>query len=126
MSELNRTNELNGGEVNVSDNVLRTIANIAAAEVCGVGGMSGTLAEDIVGIFGKKSNMKGVKVSEDGDSIELNLSIVVNYGTNIPELCKSVQAATKQAIEDMTGLNVNAINIEVVDIVMDMGEKTEK
>ncbi len=126
MSEINKKTELNGGDIHISDNVLRTIANIATAEVIGAGGIHSSFADGFVGMFGKNSNMKGVKVTEDGDAIELNISIEVNFGTNIPELCKSVQAASKQAIEDMTGITVSAVNIEVVDIIMDLGEKTEK
>lgn len=126
MSDMKRNTELSGGSVSISDNVLRTIANIATAEICGVSALSGNLVEGVATMFGIKNHMKGVKVEEKGDAIELNLSIIVNYGTYIPEVCRAVQAAAKQAVEDMTGLSVCAVNIDVVDIIMNMGEKSEK
>lgn len=126
MSEFKKNTELNGGSVSISDNVLKTIANIATAEICGVSSLSGGLVDGVASMLGMRTHMKGVKVEERGDAIELNLSIVVNYGTNIPEVCRSVQMAAKQAVEDMTGLEVSAVNIDVVDVLMNMGEKSEK
>ncbi len=126
MSEIKKVSELEGGSVSISENVLRTIANIATAEICGVSSLSGSLADGVSNIFGKKSHMKGVRVEEDGDKVELNLSITVFYGTNIPEICRQVQKAAKQAVIDMTSLEVSKVNIEVVDVIMNVGEKTEK
>ncbi len=126
MSEIKKTAQFENGSVNISENVLRTIANIATAEICGVSSLSGTLVDDVSKMFGKKSHMKGVKIEEVGDGIELNLSIIVNYGTDIPQVCESVQKSAKQAIESMTGFTVTGVNIEVVDIIMNLGEKTEK
>ncbi len=126
MSEIKKTAQLNNGSVSISENVLRTIANIATAEICGVSSLSGSLVDDVTQMFGKKSHMKGVRIVEVGDGIELNLSIIVNYGTNIPQVCESVQKSAKQAIENMTGLTVSGVNIDVVDIIMNLGEKTEK
>ncbi len=121
-----KVNELEGGSVSISEDVLKTIANIATAEICGVNALSGTLVEGVTNMFGKKSHMKGVRIVEVGDEIELNLSIIVNYGSNIPQICESVQKAAKQAVEDMTSLSVCSVNIDVVDIIMSVGEKTEK
>lgn len=125
MSEFKNTTEFEDGSVHISDNVLRTIANIATAEIGGVGGLSGGIAEDIVEIFGVKNHMKGVRIDTVGDSIVLNLSIIVNYGSKIMELSKSVQASVKQAVETMTGLDVDAVNIEVLGVLMPSTEEAE-
>ncbi len=126
MSEIKKVSELEGGSVSISENVLRTIANIATAEICGVSSLSGGIADGVSNIFGKKSHMKGVRIEETDVGLELNLSIIVNYGSDIPKICNKVQQAAKQAVLDMTSLEVSKVNIEVVDIIMNVGEKTEK
>ncbi len=126
MSELKNTTVLEDGSVSISDNVLRTIANIATDEIVGVDGLSGGIAEDFVEMFGVKSHTKGVRIDAEGDSLVINMSIIVNYGSKIKDIAESVQVSVKQAVETMTGLNVSAVNIAVVGISMKIGESTEK
>lgn len=126
MSEFKNTTEFEHGSVSISDSVFRTIANIAAEEIRGVDGMSGRLTDDFVEIFGVKNHMKGVKIDSEGDAIIIKISIIVNYGTKILDISKAVQHSVKQAVESMTGLQVNAVNIDVVGIAMPIGDTTEK
>ena len=114
--------------VKISDEVVATIAAIAAAEIDGVGGMCGTKAGEIIEKFGKKNSAKGAKVEISDACVTIQMNILAAYGYQIPQVCAAVQAAVKQAVEGMTGLKVVEISITVHGIVQKDGEdfETEK
>ncbi|GGI95907.1 alkaline-shock protein [Alicyclobacillus cellulosilyticus] len=108
------------GKIQIADEVIQVIAGLAASEVPGVAGMSGSFAGGLTeSILGRKNLAKGVKVRfEDEDkSCAVDLSVVLEYGVNIPEVGLAVQENVKQAIESMTGLKVSAVHLHVSGIV---------
>ena len=109
--------EDNGGKVVFAEDVIATIATLAAAEVEGVYGMSGTAFEGIGEKLGKKNYTKGIKVEVGSIECAVEMSIIVRYGFRIQEVCRNVQVAVKNAIETMTGLKVVQVNITVNSIV---------
>lgn len=118
MAENTKIDSLEYGNVNISDDVIGVITSIAASEVEGVKGLSGGLTENISEKLGIKNYNKGIKVDLQEDRVSLDLTLVVEYGTKIPDLSWRVQEAVKNAIESMTGLNVVAVNVHVNGIVM--------
>src|SRR5690554_5381326 len=92
------------GNLNIADDVISTIANIAASEVEGVTAMSSGIADGIVEMFGKKPLGKGVKIEKKEGEVKIDLFIVVNYGVRIPDVAWEVQDNVKKSIEAMTGL----------------------
>lgn len=122
MDENLKTN-VNMGIVKISDEVVSVIAGIAAAEIKGIVGMSAGLTGGITQILsGKKNLSKGVKVTVGEDSATIDLVVVVEYGTKIPEVALQVQENVKKAVESMTGLAVSAVNIFVQNIIVPKGE----
>ncbi|MBQ1821274.1 MAG: Asp23/Gls24 family envelope stress response protein [Clostridia bacterium] len=109
--------EENGGKVVFAEDVVATIATLAAAEVEGVYGMSGTAFEGLGEKLGKKNYTKGIKVEVGTIECAVDMSIIVRYGFKIQEVCRNVQIAVKNAIETMTGLKVVQVNITVNSIV---------
>lgn len=109
------------GEVHIANEVVAIIAGLAATEVEGVAGMLGTLTGDLVELLGKKNLSKGVHVEVTEDSISLELSLIVTFGACIPEVSKNVQEKVKNAVETMTGLTVDNIDIKIAGV--DMGSK---
>ena len=109
--------EENGGKIVFAEDVVATIATLAAAEVEGVYGMSGTAFEGLGEKLGKKNYTKGIKVEVGTVECAVDMSIIVRYGFKIQEVCRSVQNAVKNAIETMTGLKVVQVNISVNSIV---------
>ncbi|MDQ0188359.1 Asp23/Gls24 family envelope stress response protein [Alicyclobacillus cycloheptanicus] len=104
------------GKIQIADEVLQVIAGLAASEVAGVVGMSGSFAGGLTEqLLGRKNLAKGVKVEfGDGDKeCSVDLSVVLDFGVNIPETCMLVQENVKQAIESMTGLHVLAVHVHV-------------
>ena len=109
--------EGNDGKIVFAEDVVATIATLAAAEVEGVYGMSGTAFEGIGEKLGKKNYTKGIRVEVGSVECAVDMSIIVRYGFRIQEVCRNVQNAVKNAIETMTGLKVVQVNIAVNSIV---------
>lgn len=112
------------GHVNISDDVIGIITNIAASEVKGIT-LQGSFAGDIAEILGKKNMTKGVRVSVTEDNVvTVDLNIVVDFGIVIPDVAWKVQEKVKSSIEEMTDLKVDAINVNVLGI--NLGKTNEK
>jgi len=97
------------GKVTFADEVIATIAGLAAAEVPGVASMSSGIVEKI----GKKSPTRGVKVEVGEKEAAIDLYVIVEYGVRIPEVAWNIQENVKKAVETMTGLNVVEVNIYI-------------
>lgn len=118
MAENMTIDSLKHGNVNIADDVIGVIASIAASEISGIKGLSGSLSEEVMEIMGKKSFHKGVHVEMMGNIATVNLSVVMDYGTKIDETAFLVQESVKTAIESMTGVAVNAVNVTVEGITI--------
>lgn len=105
-------------EVKIAGDVVATIAGLAATEIEGIASMQGNLTNEIVGKLGVKNLTKGVSVQfeEDGVTVNVSMSVVMKYGYSIPNTCKLVQERVKNAIENMAGLKVSEVNIDIVGI----------
>lgn len=105
-------------EVKIAGDVIATIAGLAATEIDGIASMQGNLTNELVGKLGMKNLTKGVHIhfSEDGTSVRVALSVIMKYGYSIPKTCKAVQERVKSAIENMAGLKVVDVNINIVGV----------
>lgn len=110
------TEQAKGGTITFATEVLQTIAGIAASDIPGVAGMSGGLKDGIVELLGRKNFTKGIKVTKTADTLVFDIAIVVDYGVRVPEVCENIQNSVYGAIETMTGLTPEAINIAVQGI----------
>ena len=108
----------NDGVVSIADDVVAMIASIAATEVEGVASMVGNITNELMSRVGMKKLTKGVKASVIDGKVTVDLAITIDYGYNIPETCQSVQSKVKAAIENMTGLDVDVVNIRIGGINM--------
>jgi len=105
--------KLEYGEVKIADEVIATIAGLAATEVQGVSGMSGGLADGIAEILGKKTLSKGVKLEVLDEGVTIDLYLVVDYGVKIPDIAWQIQDNVKTTIESMIGTKVFDVNINI-------------
>jgi len=105
------------GEVKIANDVIANIACMAATEVKGVAFLSdNNLTNEIIGRFGLKNVAKGIKIEIDANSVFCEMSICIEYGYSIPEVSSRVQERVSTAINDMTGLKVEEVNVHVVGI----------
>lgn len=101
-------------QVNISEEVIATIAGAAAVECYGLVGMSSRKLKDGIGqLLGKEDLTKGVEVVFDDDQVVIDLFIIVSYGVNIAEVAKNVVDKVKYQVEKQTGLSVKSVNINV-------------
>lgn len=107
------------GEVKIADDVVAVIAGIAATEVEGVASMAGNITKELISKLGMKNLSKGVKVSVEEDGVNVDLSLNIRYGYGVPEVSSNVQDRVKAAIENMTGLNVAQVNIQIASVALD-------
>lgn len=104
----------NMGQVQIADEVVAIIAGLAATEVEGVASMAGNITNELVSKLGKKSLSKGIRVKvEDGI---VNVALNIAYGYSVPKTCKKVQEKVKAAIENMTGLEVEKVDIQIANV----------
>lgn len=116
--------EVNG--IKIAEDVVAKIAGIAASEVKGVFSMNGGIAGGISEMFGKKSFSKGVKAQVTEKDAVLDLYIIVEYGSRIPDIAFEIQNKVKTAVENMTGLKVLEVNIHVQGVNLQKDPKEVK
>ena len=105
----------NGGTITYANEVIATIAGVAANEIDGIAGMciSGGFGE----ILSRNRNItRGVKVEVGSQEAAVDLYIIVEYGISIVEVCKIIKSQVCYKIENMTGAKVRKVNISVEGI----------
>ncbi|MGI6453348.1 MAG: Asp23/Gls24 family envelope stress response protein [Syntrophomonadaceae bacterium] len=106
------------GSIRIADEVVSTVAGLAAIEVDGVVNMSGGWGLDLAEKLGRKNFGKGIKVEVTDDKTKIDIYIVVQYGYPIPRVAENVQREIKKAVEAMTGLIVAEVNVHIVAVSM--------
>jgi len=101
------------GEIHVADEVICIVASLAAQEVPGVYSMSGGLTDEINSFLGKENASKGVRIRYEGKSLHVIVYVVLEYGYCFPEVALSVQEKVKHAVEEMTGYEVQFVDVHV-------------
>lgn len=106
------------GSVKIADDVVAMIAGIAATEVDGVASMAGSVPNEFMSMVGVRNLKKGVRVGVINKVVEVDLALIMEYGYNIPATSQKVQERVKNAIENMTGLEVSDVNIRIAGVNM--------
>ncbi len=104
------------GSVKIADDVVAMIAALAATEVEGVAAMAGNITHELMNRMGYKNLARGVKVEVYNKKVKVDLSVVIEYGYNIPVTGQKIQVKVQNAIESMTGLEVTDINVRIVGV----------
>lgn len=107
------------GEVKIADEVVAIIAALAATEVEGVASMAGNITNEVIGKLGIKNLSKGVKVDVLEGVVTVSLALNIKYNYSIVDVSGKVQDRVKNAVENMTGLEVADVNIKVAGVEMD-------
>ena len=113
-----KLNENPDGTVSFATEVVATIAGLAATEVDGVASMSSPSA-GFADMFSRKNTRnftKGVRIDLDGNKVTVDIPIVVDYGSPVPDVARSIQENVKKAIETMSGLDVRSVDVHVSGI----------
>ena len=105
---------LGANNIKIADDVVAVIAGMAVSEIQGVANMAGGFAGGISEVLsGKKNFAKGIKVDVGEKETKIDVNIIVEYGTRIPDVAYEIQTKVKKAVETMTGLKVLEVNVHV-------------
>lgn len=103
------------GKILISDEVIAVLAGSAALECYGLVGMASqhSFKDGISDLLGRENLSKGVEVKQEAGSLQIDLYIVVGYGTKISEVAHNVQAKVRYVLNDVAGIEVDQVNIIV-------------
>lgn len=101
------------GVVRINNDAIMTIAAAAAMEIDGVHRLGGGIGTTLCETLFRRTRSKGVRIKmRDGD-FKLSVSIVVEYGSDIPRIADEVQDNVKRAVEKMSGLILSSVDVIV-------------
>lgn len=96
------------GTVRIRNEVIGTIASMAAQEVKGVVEVwkgSNPLAS--------LTGQSGVRVETVDQDVQIWMNLVVEYGVNLPEVASAVQDQVREMIEQMTQLHPTEVHVAI-------------
>jgi uncharacterized alkaline shock family protein YloU len=106
------TNEY--GTTIIDDHVLACIAGLSAMECYGVVGMvARSSAGGLVELLRREQSSKGIKVQTNDNEISIDLYVIVEFGTRISVVANNIIEKVKYSIENLTGMKVNKINVNI-------------
>ena len=103
------------GEKNLfSDEVVAVCAVNATLKTEGVSGMAGGMYDALSESLLRRENAaKGTKVSRNGDETSVDVSVIIDYGFNIPSVAWEIQENVKNELKHMVNVDVSEVNIHV-------------
>ncbi len=116
------------GTTTIQDSVVTAIISAAAEEIEGVtmshggarlpGDTSPTVGEFVDNITGSASRTRGLSVDVGEQQAAADLTVNVAYGRSIPQLTRAVRERVIERVENLTGLEVTEVNIQVNDVML--------
>ena len=104
MSNIRLTsNNKQSGKIVYNTGIVQNIVALAVAEV-----------EGVIPTQGKKD---GVSLYLEKDGVYVDISVVVKYGYNVPDLAYRIQQTVKQSVENMTHFKVAEVDVHIEDVV---------
>ena len=107
------TNEL--GKIYIADEVVATAAGLAALDCYGLADMAPRkgMRDSISELLGRENPGRGVEVKTVEDTLEVDLYVIVSYGTRIPEVADNLREKVKYTLRESFGILADRINIHV-------------
>lgn len=107
------------GSIQISEDVVASVAAMAVLEQEGVCGLSASLGSDIAEMLGVRSVARGIRVVSDKEGkLVVDCNVVANFGTSVFELAQNVQDAVRSSLESVTGLPVARVNVNICGIAL--------
>ncbi|HEO8422528.1 Asp23/Gls24 family envelope stress response protein [Niallia sp. FSL W8-0635] len=105
----------NFGQIDISTEVIATIAGGAAVDCYGIIGMASKnqIKDGLTDILRKENFTRGVIVRKVEEEVHIDMYIIVSYGTKISEVAHNVQSKVKYTLNKTVGLAVDSVNIYV-------------
>ncbi|MCL6626669.1 Asp23/Gls24 family envelope stress response protein [Alicyclobacillus kakegawensis] len=103
------------GTISIVEDVIATTAGLAAMDCYGLVGMASRqqVKDSLTELLGRDNPGRGVEVRIVDDEVEVNLYIIVSYGTNIYEVAQNVRDKVRYVLNESVGIDVSRVNIYV-------------
>ena len=103
------------GSVTISDSVVAKVAHNACREIEGVHALGGAASRALSSLRGE-SRTQGVSVDIQDDSVDIDVTLVVDYGANMTQVAEACRTAIRSQVEGTTGMKVRTVNVLVSDV----------
>lgn len=112
------------GSLKISQEVIKSIASVAANEVEGVASVAQT--NNVKDVFNIKKSLssKSIKVNINNDMAVIDIYINVNDGVKIQAVSQKVQQKVKDEVQSMTGIAISKVNVHIVGIDFCLKDET--
>lgn len=112
------------GKIAISEDVIATVAGFAALDSYGLVGMASQkkVKDSISDLLGRENPGRGVQVVVNDDEVNVELYIIVGYGTKISEVAHNVMEKVKYTLDQTLGITVDRVNV-IVQGVRVSGER---
>lgn len=104
------------GEINISEDVLATIAAAAALDTEGVSALGAGVGNDLSNPAARKNLTKAVHLTVAEETVNIDVILLVAYGYAVTEVAKAAQDAVVAAVENTSGLHVSSVNVTVTGV----------
>jgi uncharacterized alkaline shock family protein YloU len=104
------------GGIHISPNAVATIAHQATLESYGVVGLAArNIADGLVKSITRDPS-RGITVKYNGEDIDIEIHVIIEYGTRIRSVAESVANTVRFHVEKALGLKVNRVNVHVAGL----------
>lgn len=103
------------GQIEISNEVIATIAGGAAVDCYGIVGMASKnqIRDGLTEILRRENFTRGIIIRQEDQTLHIDMYIIVSYGTKISEVAHNVQSKVKYTLEQTIGISADTINIYV-------------
>lgn len=101
----------------IDEGVVEKISFLATQKIDGIVDMKGSVFSRIQEGFGGSDDKKGVDADFGDSGVNVELSIILEYGKSALEVFDDIKEAVTEQVKDMTGLDVTELTVNVVDVV---------
>lgn len=82
-----------------------------------VNGIVALAVNEVEGATVVSGKRRGISLYLEKDGIYADISVIVTYGYNVPELAYRIQQSVKQNVENMTKYKVAKVDVHIQDVV---------
>ncbi len=105
------------GTVQIADDVVLTIAGLAATEVKGIRCLAGELYHDEITSSELKAIQKCVRMEKRDGAISIRIAVVLDGQVSIPEATAKIKERVSSAVSEMTSLTVSDVDVNIVGVM---------
>lgn len=118
MAENYITKQAERGTVNISEDVIAVMVSAAVTEVDGVAGFGAATTPELIELFGRKTQTKGIKIRFIEDKVTIDVVVNVRLGGSITDIALRVQETVCREVESVTGMKA-VVNVHVTGVTFD-------